>query len=120
MRCSAAILGQELDHLGGGADVQVRQRLVEQQQLRAADKGLGDHDPLLLPARQVPDPGVREPGRSDRVEHLVHCDTTLRRRPGDPEAVPVETEPDQVPGSERHVRLEDDLLRDVTNLRIPS
>ena len=46
--------------------------------------------------------------------------TALRRRPGDPEAVPVETEPDQVPGPQRHVRLEDDLLRDVTDLRISS
>ena len=112
--------GQELDHLGGGADVQVRQRLVEQQQLRAGDERLGDHDPLLLSTRQVPDPGVREPGRSDRVEHLVHGETTLRRRPGDPEAVAVETEPDQVPGPQRHVRLEDDLLGDVTDLRVPS
>ncbi len=42
--------GQEVDHLGGGADIQVGQRLVEQQQLRAADERLGDHDPLLLPA----------------------------------------------------------------------
>ena len=34
----------------------------------------------------------------------------LRRRLGDPEAVPVESEPDQVPGPQRHVRLESDLL----------
>ena len=40
--------------------VEVRERLVEQQQLWAADERMGDEDALLLAARQGADPRVRE------------------------------------------------------------
>ena len=51
-----------LDALG----VEIGQRLVEQQELRAADQCVGDQDPLLLPAREAPDPGVGESVRRRR------------------------------------------------------
>ena len=46
-------------------DVQVGQRLVEQQQPRPADQGVRDHDPLLLAAGQLAHPRVGVPLRAD-------------------------------------------------------
>ena len=43
---------QQLDDLLGAAQVEVGQRLVEQQQPRPADQRVRDQDPLLLAARQ--------------------------------------------------------------------
>ena len=104
------------DDLLAAAQVEVGQRLVEQQQLGPADQGVGDEHPLLLAARQGPDPGVGEPLGIDRVR--------ASRRPAfaracgrerDPEAVPVEAEGDQVPGPHRHVGIEEHLLGDVAD-----
>jgi hypothetical protein len=62
--------GQHRDDPLLAGDVQVGQRLVEQQQPRPADQGVRDHDPLLLAAGQLADPRVRVPLRSDRGEHV--------------------------------------------------
>ncbi len=48
----------ELGDLALVAQVEVRERLVAQQQLRVADEGLGDPQALLLAARQAPDRGI--------------------------------------------------------------
>ena len=72
IRCSRAIRASSADDLLGAAQIEVRQRLVEQQQLRAADQRVRDQDPLLLAARQLPDARVGERARVDRVEHLLH------------------------------------------------
>ncbi len=48
--CSRGDPRQQSDDLLGAAQVEVRQRLVEQQQRRAADQRVRDQDPLLLAA----------------------------------------------------------------------
>ena len=45
--------GHKLDHLLFAADVEVGQRLVEQEQTRVADEGMGDQDTLLLTTREI-------------------------------------------------------------------
>src|SRR5487761_312525 len=109
---------QQVHHLVGGTEVEIGEGLVQQKQLRPRHERMGDHDPLLLSARQVPDPSVGERGRSDRLEHLVHRGPADGGRPRDPEAVPVDTEGDEIPRTQRHVRLQRDLLRDIADLRI--
>ncbi len=51
--------------------VEVGERLVEQQQPRPADQRVGDQHPLLLAAGQVPDARVGEALGLDRRQHLV-------------------------------------------------
>jgi hypothetical protein len=49
-----------------GGRVEEKQRLVTQQQPRLSGQGLGDPQPLLLPAGQQPDRRVRVVQRADR------------------------------------------------------
>ena len=58
---------EQRDDLLLAADVEVGQRLVEQQQPGTADQRVRDQDPLLLAAGQVADPGVGEPLGVDGV-----------------------------------------------------
>ena len=70
-----ALLGgdprQQRDDLLLASDVEVGERLVEEQQLRSADEGVGDEHPLLLAAGEVADALVGEARRVDRVKHLL-------------------------------------------------
>ncbi len=111
--------GEQRDDLLLAGDVEVGQRLVEQQQAGAADQRVRDQDPLLLPAGQQPDPRVRDVLGVDGRQHLVHQLAPRPRRQRDAEPVPVQAKPDQVPGPQRHVGIELDLLRHVADPRHP-
>ena len=64
--CSLATRSRSLDDLLAAADVEVGQRLVEQQELRPADQGVGDQDALLLATGQVARRGRRRSARRRR------------------------------------------------------
>ena len=105
--------GQHRDDALLAGDVQVGQRLVEQQQLRPADQGVRDHDPLLLAAGQLADPGVRVALRADGGEHVADQLAAGPGRQADTELVAVQAEAHHVPDPQRHVRLDGQLLRHV-------
>ena len=67
----AADPGEQRDDLAGAAQVEVRERLVGEQQARAGDQRVGDQDPLLLAAGEAADAGVGEGLGADRGEHLL-------------------------------------------------
>ena len=108
-------LAEQADHVLLAGDIQVGQRLVEQQQPGAADQRVRNHHPLLFAAGQVADPGVGEPLRADRTQHLVHQLAPPGRRQREAEPLPVQAQPDQVAGAQRHVRVESYLLRYVAD-----
>ena len=110
--------GQQRDDLALGPDVEVGERLVEEQQPGPADQGVGDEDPLLLAPGEVAHAGVGEAPRVDGVEHGVHGLAAPAPVERYPEAMPVEAEADHVAGTERHVGVEEDLLGDVADDRV--
>ena len=57
-------LRHQREHLGLGADVDPARRLVEQEHLRLVHEPAGDHDLLLVAAREAPDRRL-DPGRPD-------------------------------------------------------
>ena len=61
------------------ADVEVGERLVEQQELRPADERLGDRDPLLLSAGQLGHAAARELAGADGGERAVDPRAARRR-----------------------------------------
>ena len=111
--------GQQADDLLNTADVQVGQRLVQQEQPGAADQGVRDQHPLLLATGQIPHPGIGEALGIDRVQHLADRLAARPRAQRYTEAVPIQPERDQVPGPHRHVRVQEDLLRDIADGRVP-
>ena len=69
-----AQVGEQVKHLGLGRQVEGADRLVEHDDLRVADQGAGDRDPLPLPAGELRGVAAgRVGGQADR-----------RQRPGDP------------------------------------
>ena len=64
-------------------EVEAVQRLVEDEQLRAAHERGGDEQPLLLAARELADGAVRVGGGADQRDHLVDPPALLAPpRPG--------------------------------------
>jgi hypothetical protein len=53
------------------------------------------------------------------VQHRVDRFSSLLGRDGEAEAVPVDPERHEVTGTQRHVRVEQNLLGDVTDRRVP-
>ena len=104
---------QQCDDLLHALGIEVRQRLVEQQQLRLADQGVGDQHALLFATGEAADPAVREPLGVDGMEHLVDPLALVLRASPDPESVPVDAEGDEVARAHRHVGVQQDLLRDI-------
>src|SRR5207244_6828951 len=103
------------------ADVEVGERLVHQQQTRAADECLGQEHALLLASREPAQRLVRVIAGADGVQR------SLRRlsRPSashetDAPAVAVEAKLDEVPAADRKLRVEYRPLRDVADGRITS
>src|SRR5439155_9533328 len=62
--------------------VEVRERLVEEQDARLDHEAPGQRDALLLPAAQLARIAALEPGQVDLLEHA--CDARLGLRPADP------------------------------------
>jgi hypothetical protein len=110
--------GQELDDALRAGDVQVGERLVEQQQFRVADQRVRDHHALLLAAGQLADPRVRVGAGADGVEHGVDPVPAVPGREAEAELVAVDAERHHVPDPQWHVRLDQQLLRDVSDVRV--
>src|SRR2546430_7752020 len=72
-----ALLGADSAYERRDADlirkVEAVERLVEEQQLRAADERLRDEQALLLAARELADRTAGIGGRADERDHLVHA-----------------------------------------------
>ena len=88
----AGQLAEHGDDLLLAAEVEVGQRLVEQQQLRPGDQRVRDQHPLLLAAGELADPGVGVPGRADVGQRRLDLLAALPRREAEAEPVPVEAE----------------------------
>ena len=63
-------VGQQVEHLDLVGDVEVRRRLVEQQQVRSLRQRHRDPDPLALAARELVDHAVGQPERVRQLERL--------------------------------------------------
>jgi hypothetical protein len=73
---------------------------------------------LLLTAGQLADPGVGVAGRADVGQRRLDQFPALPGREAEPEPVPVKAERHHVAGAERHVRVDDQLLRHVADGRL--
>src|SRR5580693_4540757 len=83
---------QQIHNLLLAGDVEVRERLVEQQESRMADQRMRDEHSLLLTTGEVADTGVGKPRGIDRLEHFVDLLATRCRRPRQSESLPVDAE----------------------------
>ena len=112
------LAGQPAEHRDDlllAPEVEVGQRLVEQQQLGPGDQGVRDQHPLLLAAGELAHPRVGVPGRAHVAQRRLDHLPALPRREREPEPVPVDAERHDVPGPQRHVRVDDELLRHVAD-----
>ena len=107
---------EQVHDLACAAQIEVRQRLVEQQQPRPADQRVRDQDALLLAAGETPDAGVGKLLGVDRGEHLLDelapCATGARQA----QTMAVDAERDEVSSAQRHVGVEQELLWHVAEL----
>src|SRR6266542_4186064 len=69
--------GQEVEDVRGGVGVEVRRRLVGQDELRLRHHGPGDGDALALPAGELIGPLLRLRGDADLVEPAPHARVAL-------------------------------------------
>ena len=111
----AGQLAEHRDDLLLAAQVEVGERLVEQQQLGPGDQRVRDEHALLLAAGQLAHPGIGVPGRADVAEGPLDKFPALPRREGEAEPVPVKAERHHVAGAQRHVGVDDQLLRHVAD-----
>ena len=101
---------QQGDDLLDAARVEIRQRLIEQQQRRLAHERVGDEDALLLAAREAPDSTVRESLCVDVDEQLFDAVALLFRAARESVALRVEPECDEVTRAYGNVGIERHLL----------
>ena len=87
---------EQRDDLLGGAQIEIRERLVEQQELRASDQRVGDQHALLLAARELADARVGETLCVHRVQHLVYTRPAGAGWQRDTEPLRVDTQADEV------------------------
>jgi hypothetical protein len=112
---AAPAVVEQLHHRALVVQVQRHQRLVAQQHVRIGGQRLGDAQPLLLAAGQLPDPHLPVVARPDFGEQLVDPGPSpLPGRP-DPPPVAVQTEPHQVPTPQGQVPVETGVLGDVAD-----
>ncbi len=71
-------VAQLVAHLDAQLEVQVGQRLVEQEQARLQDQGPSDGDALLLPARELGRVAIRHVRQIDELQHLADPAPDLR------------------------------------------
>ena len=88
----------------GAAQVEVRERLIEQQQPRPRDQRVRDQDALLLAARELADPRVGEALRVDRVQHLLDQRPSAPGGPRHAETLRVDPQPHEVARAQRNIR----------------
>ena len=73
---------QKIGHRGAGLVVEIRRRLVGEQELRPIDQRAGDGHPLLLADRQLMRIGIDAIVDAQRLQHGVRR-RTIHRQPGD-------------------------------------
>ena len=108
--------------------VEAVERLVQQQQLRPAHERLGDQQPLLLAAGELPDRAVRVLARADELDHLLDplprppaCASSGpagRERQRQPPAVAVEPQAHHVAPAQPRAGVERAPLRQVPDPRV--
>jgi hypothetical protein len=113
-------LAEQPDDLLLVAQVEVGQRLVEQQQLGVVHDGLRDRHPLLLSPRQLRHAPVGVVGRADPLQGLVHPRALRRGRAAQPEAPTGESEGDQVAAADRLAEGGGVVLRHVPDPAVPA
>src|SRR5207237_1246185 len=100
------------------AEVEVRERLVAEQDPRVADESLRDPQALLLAAREPCDRSVGVRLSLDGRERTGNARVRCGVGPGDAPAVSVDTETDEVTSAEGQLGVEARVLRDVADARI--
>ena len=111
----AGQLAEHRDDLLFTAQVKVGERLVEQEQLRPGDQRVRDQHALLLAAGQLTDPRVGVTLRPYGSQRLLYEFAALPGREAEPELVPVQAERHHVAGAQRHVGVDNQLLRHVAD-----
>ena len=112
--------GEQRHDFVGAAQVEVRQRLIEQQQPRPGDQRVRDQDALLLAAGELADARVGEALGVDRVQHLLDERPPGPGGPRHAEAVRVDPEPHEIARAQRNIRVEQELLRHVADQAMPA
>src|SRR5438132_7978765 len=98
--------------------VEARERLVAEEQVRSADERLRDPEALLLAARQPPDGRLGVSTGLHGRDRRVHPGARSRVREPDPPPVSVEPEPYEIPAAKRCLGIEVLVLRHVADRRI--
>ena len=88
--------GDERHHFLLVGQVEVRQRLVQEQQFRVGQQRLGDEQALLLSARELPDRGFGQVQSIHLSQSLVDLAAPFGVRQADTPAVTVQAKPYQV------------------------
>ena len=99
-------------------EVEARQRLVAQQQLRVVGERLPDAQTLLLAAGEQTHRAVGELARTDGVDEAVDAAAVAATRERQTEAVTVDAEGDEVAAAQRRVARQRALLRDVADAAV--
>ena len=99
----------------GAAQVEVRERLIEEQQPRATDERVRDQDALLLTAGEPADTRIGEALGVDGIQHLLDERPPGPGGPRHAEAVRVDPEPHEIARAQRNIRVEQELLRHVAD-----
>ncbi len=68
---SSVQVGEQVQHVVAGVDVDAGRRLVEQQAARAAEQGAGQEHPLLLAAGELADVPLGQLGDAEALEHVA-------------------------------------------------
>ena len=76
-------IGEDREHRGRALRVEIRGRLVEDEQARRRREHAGDRDALLLTAGQARRAAALEAGEPDLAEHLRHARPHRDHRPGE-------------------------------------
>jgi hypothetical protein len=87
---------QQTDDLLRTPRIEVREGLVEQQQLGTTDQRVGDQYPLLFAARQLTDTTIGEFAGVNGAQHLVDVCEYGARSTTKSEAVTIDAKGDQV------------------------
>src|SRR5450759_1620207 len=111
-------ISDQLDDQALVSNVELRERLVHEQEARVADQCLREKKPLLLASRQLPDRAVRVRLGVHRADRRVRRGGGGRTEKSHPPAVAVHAEADEVTPADRKFRIERGPLRDVTDQRV--
>ena len=108
---------EQADDLLLVAHVEVRERLVEQQEVRTVDQRLRDGDPLLLSARELGQPSVRVLASAHTLECVVDPAALIRTCAPQPPSATGDAERHEVAAPDRVADVRRVVLRHVPDAR---